>query len=327
MFSLVIIRLFSPLKQSLLFSFILLFCTQCSLWGPSDNDPLDLDRMSDTNSSSKNNIQAAVDPTTLPQYIPDHLKASELGGTQRSNSLEGQLALAKEQGIIMTDPDDPYKVIPELDKALRMRKSVDWETNYVEAKQIALREQKPLLIWFTDSKSSPICSKLSAEFLAVPEFADWASENIIRLKLDQSMRLKERSASIKRENQLKKLADKYNARGKPTLVILTADGQVVDTLKGYVSGTQETLKKTLVNDLRVAVKRFKETKEKLRAQGFRDWTSRNGKNKLFAKLYNYQNSGNMRLQEPNGNILPAHIKYFSPQDVSWIEQEKKKIPQ
>ena len=62
-----------------------------------------------------------------------------------------------------------------------------WEESETIAKQRAAREGKPLLIWFTDSARSPMCKALNQELFSTPDFGMWASEKIIRLRVDANV--------------------------------------------------------------------------------------------------------------------------------------------
>ena len=316
--------------RALLFStlscLLLTGLTHCSLFSSSEDFPPLEDKTSQKLSPEDEITSTILDPKKpLPEsFVPEHLRGS---GDVRSSSvsssgIEAEMAKAKSEGIIITDPDNPHKFIPELDKALRIKKAVDWETNYVEGRTLAMREQRPLLIWFTDSNRSPACKKLNEEFFATPEFSDWAEENIIRLKLDLSRKVKDKSETIQLEKSTQRLAEKYQAKGKPTLIILTADGQVVEKIKGYVAGESKEMKDKLLAALIQATKQYKETKAHLMTQGYRDWKARKENKNLFAKLVRYEPSGKMTLQEANGALLPAHIRYFSPADKKWIQEQQ-----
>ena len=92
--------------------------------------------------------------------------------------------LTPEEDIVFTDPDNPEAKLPELSTLLSAPKRGPWEESETIAKQRAAREGKPLLIWFTDSARSPMCKALAQELFATPDFEKWASEKLIRLRVD-----------------------------------------------------------------------------------------------------------------------------------------------
>ncbi|CAM3132377.1 thioredoxin family protein [Rariglobus hedericola] len=107
-----------------------------------------------------------------------------------------------------------------------------WLTNYDAAVKQAAAQKKPLLIDFTGSDWCGWCIRLDKEVFSQPEFVDYASKNLVLLKLDFP-REKELPAAQKAQNE--KLAKKYEVQGYPTIVVLDATGKQVGEL-GYEKG-------------------------------------------------------------------------------------------
>lgn len=249
--------------------------------------------------------------------------------TMGVNSLEDIEKKQKESGVIFTDPDNPDAPIAALEEAFTGKHKTDWFISYTEALQEAMREQKPLLMWFTDSRNSPTSTQLSNELLSKPKFSEWCGENLVRLRLDMNVSdpndTVTKGDSVKKEDYLKDLCKKYNVMGFPRLIMLTPDGQVVDTLAGYTSGAQDFVKRRIVNSARLAAKQFQTTKQHLEGMGYRSWTGKNG-TKIFAKLRRYsdEKGGTLTLQEVNGHMLQTQLYSLSAADARWVQAEKAK---
>lgn len=240
-------------------------------------------------------------------------------------SLEEIEKADREAGIIFTDPDNPDKTIEELEEAFKNNNRTDWLISYSEANREAMAQQKPILMWFTDSRNSPTSTALSNQLLSKPQFSKWCEEHLIRLRLDVNVSDDKRSVEIEKENYMKKLCKKYNVIGFPRLFLLTPDGQTVDMLTGYVPGSQDFVKRRIVNSTRLAIKQFQATQKKLESMGYRVWQGKNG-NKIFAKLIRYseEKGGILSLQEMNGQVVKTGMNSLSVADANWVKAEKAK---
>ena len=110
------------------------------------------------------------------------------------------LNLTPEEDIVFTDPDNPDANLPELSTLLTApKRRGPWEESETIAKQRAAREGKPLLIWFTDSARSPMCKALSQELFSTPEFESWASEKLIRLRVDANVQVNDPESLARRK--------------------------------------------------------------------------------------------------------------------------------
>lgn len=107
-----------------------------------------------------------------------------------------------------------------------------WETNLEKAIEIAKTENKAVLINFTGSDWCKWCKKLNAEVFSQKEFADYAKENLVLVKLDFPRSIPQ-SNETKMYNQT--LAQKYGVRGFPTILIMNSQGQLV-AKTGYQPG-------------------------------------------------------------------------------------------
>lgn len=307
-------------------SLLALALSSCSWLGFGEND--------DNTQDIKVN---PADPTARPDYIPDHMRLNveEIDGSTKQVSESVSMSEMRKQieaeGLILINPDhvmgDPEKTkhalknMTALEQAFNMKRGVDWETDYGVAQREALRSQRPLLMWFADSERSPNSILLATELFSTKEFTDWAEKNVIRLRLDKRITAKNSSEEKKRKNYLREQEKRFNVTGYPRVIILTSDGQKVDELAGYFSGTQESAFRRLKNSVDVAKNQYKNTKERLINLGFREWRGNNG-NVLLAKLIKYSPNGDIVLQEGDGRFVRTHLNNVSHKDQQWIAEEK-----
>ncbi len=105
-------------------------------------------------------------PTGIPAPLRSTSKVE--GGTPvkpGSNSQADIFGITPQEDIVFTDPDNPDAGIPELANLMSAPKRGPWEDSITIARQEAVREGKPMLLWFTDSSKSPMCKALSQELL------------------------------------------------------------------------------------------------------------------------------------------------------------------
>lgn len=114
-----------------------------------------------------------------------------------------------------------------------------WETNLNKAADQAMKQNKPLLLFFTGSDWCGWCIRLQKEVLKTPEFADWATKNVVLVELDFPRRT-QLPADIAQQNmQLQQILE---VRGYPTVWLVTPtkkDGKMnLSKLgsTGYVAG-------------------------------------------------------------------------------------------
>lgn len=104
-----------------------------------------------------------------------------------------------------------------------------WLTDLDEAKKVATKENKKLLVDFTGSDWCGYCIKLHKEVFDTPEFEKFAKDYVL-VELDFPKR-KEQPAAEKAKNQAAQ--KKYGVNGFPTVLILTVGGKVLNRAEGY----------------------------------------------------------------------------------------------
>lgn len=115
-----------------------------------------------------------------------------------------------------------------------------WHTDMTTATEIALKEKKPLLLFFTGSDWCGWCIRLQKEVLKTPEFAKWATGNVVLVELDFP-RNTPQDENLKAQNQ--QLMQMFQVRGFPTLYFVnpskTSDNKVnLNNFgsQGYIAG-------------------------------------------------------------------------------------------
>ena len=112
------------------------------------------------------------------------------------------------------------------------RAEANWSTDFAKAQAQAKAEDKLLLLDFTGSDWCGWCRVLRQEVFSQPEFEEYAKKNLVLMTVDFP-RAKPLSDEVRKQNQ--SLAQKFEIRGFPTIVILNGDGKLVGLL-GYLPG-------------------------------------------------------------------------------------------
>jgi Thioredoxin-like domain len=250
------------------------------------------------------------------------------GGNQPPKPIIG---ITPDSDIIYTDPDAPDADIPELASLLAAPKRGPWEESETIAKQLSVREGKPLLIWFTDSQGSPMCKAVSDELFSTHEFGGWAMEKLVRLKIDSTPdkeRL-DKTADLGSKEDLRirmlsyasDLKKRYKVMGYPSLVMLSPSGEVVGRYRGYKRGEADYLWGQLKHAEAVSSEAYKGWRQGLEKKGYREWQDRKGR-KVFARLTSYSN-GTLTFIEPDGTRSRTSESKLSDSDRAWITEQKK----
>jgi thioredoxin-related protein len=109
-----------------------------------------------------------------------------------------------------------------------------WYTDLDEAKAVAAKENKPLLVDFTGSDWCGYCIKLHAEVFDKPEFEEFA-KNYVLVELDFPSK-KPQPAEEKAKN--KATQAKFGVSGFPTVLLLDAKtGEAYGRQSGYGPGS------------------------------------------------------------------------------------------
>lgn len=108
---------------------------------------------------------------------------------------------------------------------------LNWLLDFDEAKQISLKQDKPILVYFTGSDWCSPCKKLKTDFFNTEKF-EIESQKFVLLLVDLPRRNDIISAEQKRKNMI--VMQDYNRRSSfPTLVGLDSDGKTLGDINGY----------------------------------------------------------------------------------------------
>lgn len=245
------------------------------------------------------------------------------------------LQFTPEEDIVFTDPDNPDANLPELSSILATasKKRGPWEESVTIARKRAAREGKPLLIWFTDTSGSPMCKALEQELFARPDFGKWATEHLVRLRVDANVAAtdyvsnpdislgEKETRRIDAINYVKRLKKQYKALGYPTVILLNPSGEVVGRYRGYSRGEAEFYWGRIKHATVVSAKSHQAWQASLGRKGYREWRDRRGR-KIFARLIGYKD-GTLTLVEPDGNRCRTHENKLSKDDRAWIDEQKR----
>lgn len=107
-----------------------------------------------------------------------------------------------------------------------------WLRNYEQAKDLAKKQDKFLLLDFTGSDWCGWCIKLKQEVFLSTEFQNYAASHFILVEVDFP-RTKQQSEAEKSQNEA--LMKKFNVQGFPTIIVLDSDGVAIGKT-GYAPG-------------------------------------------------------------------------------------------
>lgn len=89
-----------------------------------------------------------------------------------------------------------------------------WHTDFTKAVEIATKENKAILMFFTGSDWCGWCKKIQKEVFVQKAFGDWAKKNVVLVELDFPRRVAQ-SDAIKQQNA--NLAQQLGVQGYPTI--------------------------------------------------------------------------------------------------------------
>lgn len=116
-----------------------------------------------------------------------------------------------------------------------------WMEDYDKALQVASATNRSVVLDFTGSDWCGYCIKLDNEVFKTDAFKQYAAKKLVLVKLDFPRTIPQ-SDAIKQQNQ--KLAQQYQIRGYPTLIILNSRGKQAGQM-GYQPGGPDPFLKQL----------------------------------------------------------------------------------
>lgn len=103
----------------------------------------------------------------------------------------------------------------------------NWQLNFEKAKEMALQENKPIILVFSGSDWCGPCIKLDNQIWKSEEFKNYVAKNYVLVKADFP-RKKTNSLSKEQLTHNENLAEKYNKKGYfPMVIVFNANGKVL----------------------------------------------------------------------------------------------------
>jgi thioredoxin-related protein len=116
---------------------------------------------------------------------------------------------------------------------------VDWHNNLAEAKQIALKDHKYILLNFSGSDWCGPCMRMHNEIFESGVFKQMADTELVLVNADFP-RYKKNQLSDKQQKINNEMAERYNAEGIfPYTLLLDVNGKVLRTWDGLPSESAE----------------------------------------------------------------------------------------
>lgn len=111
-----------------------------------------------------------------------------------------------------------------------------WQTDFNKAVEVASKENKPILIFFTGDWCPP-CKMMKRDVLSTKEFMDFAKTNLILFKADMLPTGEAAVPELDKQNQY--LTRKLGVNGFPTFVLMNSNGKSLGQFAGYRPGGPE----------------------------------------------------------------------------------------
>ncbi len=100
------------------------------------------------------------------------------------------------------------------------QENLTWHTDMEKAFEIATKENKPLMLFFTGSDWCGWCIKLQNEVLKTDDFAEWAKDNVVLVELDFPKR---KQLDKKLQIQNYQMQQMFQVRGYPSIQFATPE--------------------------------------------------------------------------------------------------------
>jgi thiol-disulfide isomerase/thioredoxin len=267
-------------------------------------------------------------PPALRPALPQATATVSPGGNQGTQAagLPSRIEILPEEDMVFTDPDNPDAPLAEFAELPAPIKQGTWEVSETKALQLAARDGKAVLLWFT-ATNSPLCRSVDQELFSDPAFAAWADEHLIRLKVESNPRISSDTIGgrLHREleirNYVQDLKKRYRIMGTPSFVLLNSSGEVLGRYRGYKRGDARHFWGQLKHGVGVSEKRHAAWRASLEQKGYRNWTDRKGR-VIFAKLSRYS-QGEVFFITPDGSRSKTHESNLSKADRDWIAEQKR----
>ncbi|HZL34335.1 MAG TPA: thioredoxin family protein [Tepidisphaeraceae bacterium] len=150
--------------------------------------------------------------------------------------------------IASIDPDHIDKTIKKIETQLpRIDYSGGWIDDYRKSQAISQQQDRYILLAFT-SAAGEWSKRMEQEIFYTPQFGKYARKNLVTVKLDYTNAA---TQPVTLQTQNKTLAEMYNIRGFPTVIVLNPQGRIVATaryMKGGPGPFMKELQTAIAND-------------------------------------------------------------------------------
>jgi thioredoxin-related protein len=111
-----------------------------------------------------------------------------------------------------------------------------WMSDFDDARVLATKHQKPILLNFSGSDWCLPCIRLRKDVFETEEFKAYASENLVLVNADFP-RQKKNKLPAESVQKNERLAERYNPDGQfPLTILLSADGKILKQWVGEQPG-------------------------------------------------------------------------------------------
>ncbi len=139
---------------------------------------------------------------------------------------------------------DTQKAIDVL-KADAKKVELNLKEDFKAVLDAAKKDRKKIFLEFSGLDWCPPCKMLHRFVVNTEKFANYANEKLHTMVLDFSRTGNPKNTKFAK--QYIELAQKYSLEGFPTVIILSPDGEVIDTMVGLQVRTPEDLIKRIEN--------------------------------------------------------------------------------
>ncbi len=108
---------------------------------------------------------------------------------------------------------------------------LNWQSDFEQAKTMAKKDNKLILIYFTSSDDSAASKKLNEDFFYTEKFKKLADQNLILLRVNMPRRPDLITEFQKGDNQ--KLSEKYGQKVIPTVVLTNIEEKNMGMIESY----------------------------------------------------------------------------------------------
>jgi protein disulfide-isomerase len=136
--------------------------------------------------------------------------------------------------------------------------AADWETDFAKASTNATKSGLYMLLDFCGSDWCSWCMILEKEVFSKTEFNKFAKENLVCVMVDFP-RQKKQNKKLQEQNA--ELANKYEIKGYPTVIILSPKGDLVGR-----TGYQEGGVKKYIKHLKEMIDEYKQKQPQKKAE-------------------------------------------------------------